>query len=236
MGVRRFVLANPRPFIVANNTNNVPRDAASPLGTITTGNRHFLAAPYLVQTGQGERPGQAPRCRTVERPYPTAVAGGVKAGLVAAFLQKHNGKTTGQRVDEPCHTLVSTVNKSVVEVTLSREQLERGRTVAAFLEKFYSSARAGARVDAPAPCITSTGEHFGLVTVEIDGESYAIVDIGLRMLSPRELARCQGFPDSYVLTGTQAQQVARVGNSVPPQLAEAVVRANVRREIAEAAE
>ena len=49
------------------------------------------------------------------------------------------------------------------------------------------------------------------------------------MLTPRELARAQGFPDSYVLTGTQAQQVARVGNSVPPPLAEAIVRANVGR-------
>lgn len=66
--------------------------------------------------------------------------------------------------------------------------------------------------------------------VTLDGEVFAIVDIGLRMLTPRELARAQGFPDSYVLTGTQAQQVARVGNSVPPPVAEALIRANVRAE------
>ena len=54
-----------------------------------------------------------------------------------------------------------------------------------------------------------------------------VVDIGLRILSPRELARCQGFPDTYVLTGTKSNQVAKIGNSVPPQMVEALVRANL---------
>jgi DNA (cytosine-5)-methyltransferase 1 len=47
---------------------------------------------------------------------------------------------------------------------------------------------------------------------------------------PRELARAQGFPDSYVLTGTKTQQVARIGNSVVPHVACAIVRANTSNE------
>jgi len=47
----------------------------------------------------------------------------------------------------------------------------------------------------------------------------------MRMLTPRELARCQGFPDSYILTGTKTSQVARIGNSVCPPVVEAIVRA-----------
>ena len=66
-----------------------------------------------------------------------------------------------------------------------------------------------------------------LASVTIDGEIWIIVDIAMRMLTPRELARCQGFPDSYVLTGTKSEQIARIGNSFPPQLAEAAVRANL---------
>lgn len=46
-------------------------------------------------------------------------------------------------------------------------------------------------------------------------------------LQPRELARAQGFPDSYILTGTKTQQVARIGNSVCPHVAKALVDANV---------
>jgi DNA (cytosine-5)-methyltransferase 1 len=67
--------------------------------------------------------------------------------------------------------------------------------------------------------------RMGLVTVTLGGEEYALVDIGMRMLQPRELARAQGFPDSYILTGTKSEQVARIGNSVCPPVAEALVRA-----------
>ena len=67
--------------------------------------------------------------------------------------------------------------------------------------------------------------RFGLVTVTIGGEEYAVVDIGMRMLEPRELARAQGFPDEYQLTGSKTSQVARIGNSVSPPVAEALARA-----------
>ena len=85
----------------------------------------------------------------------------------------------------------------------------------------------GAPLDGPAPVVTGQGQHVGLVTVEIEGETWAVVDIRLRMLTPRELARCQGFDDSFRLEGTQAQQDARIGNSVSPPMARAVVAANV---------
>jgi DNA (cytosine-5)-methyltransferase 1 len=70
-----------------------------------------------------------------------------------------------------------------------------------------------------------TIDRFGLVTVTLDGWPYVVADIGLRMLQPRELARAQGFPDSYILTGTKREQVARIGNSVCPPVVEALVRA-----------
>ena len=63
-------------------------------------------------------------------------------------------------------------------------------------------------------------------TVSIEGEPYVIVDIGMRMLTPRELARGQGFPDSYVLTGSNTNQVEKIGNSVCPAVARALVEAN----------
>lgn len=54
------------------------------------------------------------------------------------------------------------------------------------------------------------------------------------MLQPRELFKAQGFPDDYIIDTDytkkaypKTEQVARVGNSVCPQLAEALVRANV---------
>ena len=70
----------------------------------------------------------------------------------------------------------------------------------------------------------TTKDRFGLVSVE--GIDYQIVDIRLRMLTARELARCQGFPDDYILDCvTETEAKAKIGNSVCPDMAEAVTRA-----------
>ena len=95
--------------------------------------------------------------------------------------------------------------------------------VRAFLIKYYGTSK-GADVNKPSPTVT-TKDRLGLVTVA--GNQYKIVDIGMRMLSPRELARAQGFPDDYVLTGTKTNQVAKIGNSVCPDVVSALVSANL---------
>ena len=118
--------------------------------------------------------------------------------------------------------------------------------IAAFLTKYYGSGGNG--FDARTPMHTdTTKDRHGLVTVQIDGETYAISDIGMRMLTPRERFRAQGFPDAYVIDhGLDADgrrvdlsldaQGRMCGNSVCPPLAEALVRANVVVEVqAEAA-
>lgn len=102
--------------------------------------------------------------------------------------------------------------------------------VYSFLVKYFGTA-IGVEVDSPAPTLTGK-DRFGLVTVTIDGQLYVIADIGMRMLTPRELARAQGFPDTYILTGTKTSQVAKIGNSVCPHVAAAIVRANCRAEVA----
>lgn len=91
------------------------------------------------------------------------------------------------------------------------------------------------RLDDPLHTVT-TKDRYGLVTVA--GEEYAIADIGLRMLAPRELFKAQGFPDSYItewgidpkgqrISLTKSAQVRMCGNSVCPPVAAALVRANL---------
>lgn len=84
-----------------------------------------------------------------------------------------------------------------------------------------------------------TKDRFALVTVTISGELYIIIDIGMRMLWPRELFLCQGFPKSYVIDCsvlvrgrapkklTKSAQTRLCGNSVPPDMPRALVQANV---------
>jgi DNA (cytosine-5)-methyltransferase 1 len=182
--------------------------------------------PFLVQTGYGERRGQAPRVLDLEQPLGTVVAGGAKHALVAAFLQQNFTGMVGKPLRVPVPTITARDHHSLVTANLAGEKSPQ---VAAFLCQYYGTGGQHSRVDAPLPAVVTRARH-GLVTVEIDGVDYAIADIGLRMLEPRELARAQGFPDSYRLEGTKAEQIARIGNSVVPQVAAAIVRANLGRE------
>lgn len=105
--------------------------------------------------------------------------------------------------------------------------------VAAFLQKYYGTGGQDQSVAGPLHTVP-TRERFGLVTVVVEGESREVVDIGMRMLSPRELYRAQGFPDSYQIDVdvngkrlSRASQIRMCGNSVCPPLAAALVIANV---------
>lgn len=105
--------------------------------------------------------------------------------------------------------------------------------VRAFLMKYYSSGGQWQELSKPVHTITAKG-RLGLVTVMIHGEPYIISDIGMRMLSPRELFRAQGFLDSYQIDIdidgrriTKADQIRCCGNSVCPPIAYALVASNI---------
>jgi DNA (cytosine-5)-methyltransferase 1 len=139
--------------------------------------------------------------------------------VVTSHLVKLRNSQFGQSVDEPMPTLTAG-GWHVGEVR-------------AFLIKYYGADQ-DPRLEEPLHTVT-TKDRFGLVTVH--GEEYQIVDIGMRMLTPRELARAQGFPDDYVLDPvvngkplTKTAQVRMIGNSVCPPLARALLTANFSHE------
>jgi DNA (cytosine-5)-methyltransferase 1 len=243
--------------------NHGKRDARGeaieePLTTVTAERRgHALVAPTLIQTGYGERDGQAARVPGLDKPLGTAVAGGQKHALVSAFLAKHFGGVVGQEVRQPASTITSKDHHSLAAATLMRfnhddagvpldEPLPtvaaQGLHVAevrAFLTAFYGQdGGAGKGQSLRDPLRTVTAKHrLGLVTVE--GTEYQIVDIGMRMLEPHELARAQfgRFADRIDLSAarTKAKKVHLIGNSVCPEVAEVLVAANVGRDEAERA-
>ncbi|MBB4286205.1 DNA cytosine methyltransferase [Roseospira goensis] len=259
-GVVRYVLDHPRPFVIPVTHGGDARcwDSAEPLRTITTARRGemMVAVPSLVQTGYGERSGQAPRVPGLGKPLGTAVAGGTKHALVAAFLARHytdQGQRPGTPLDEPISTVTAVDHHSVIAAHLTQFRgSNRGSAgdprdplatvtgqgthaglIAPFLARYYGEGGQWAAVDEPL-CTVTTRDRMALVTVHLDGVPYVIADIGIRMLSPRELFRAQGFPDSYVIdleiggrAVSKAQQVRCAGNSVCPPLAAALARANV---------
>ena len=213
-GIRRYVLTAAKPFVMHLTHGGRVHDVDAPeitrpLGTVTSVDHHSLVAAHLTRFHGRSVGGEA------DSPLGT-VTSHAHDGVVAAHLTKFYGTSTGSGLDEPVPTVTSGGERGGGHVGL----------VAAFLLKFYQEGGQWSDLAEPMHTIV-TKARMGLVTVTIDGEEYAIVDIGMRMLAPHELARAQGFPDDYALTGTKADKIARIGNSVPPHLVAAVVRANL---------
>jgi DNA (cytosine-5)-methyltransferase 1 len=252
-GVMKYVVNAAEPYIArigqqgGNGAYSNPISA--PLSTITTKAEHLLVSPTLVQTGYGERPGQAPRVPGLAKPLGTAVSG-QKHALVAAFLAKHYGgnETPGTSLragldtitTQDHHALVASAMVKLRGTSSAASMTEPLHTVSAqgthhaevraLLLKFYGQGGQDQALTDPLHTIP-TRDRFGLVTVK--GELYAIADIGMRMLEPRELYRAQGFPDSYIIDrGADGRalpkhaQVRMCGNSVCPPIAAALVAVN----------
>lgn len=185
--------------------------ADQPLRTITRENRFAVVAPFLTKY-HGDRGGQSDgRGQVMDAPLRVQDTQN-RFGLVSAFLTKFYGTTVGSDLRQPMPTVTG--------------QGQHIGEVRAFLVKYFGQ---GVGQPLSEPLHTIKGKaHLGLVTVA--GQDYQIADIGLRMLQPRELARAQGFADTYRLLGTKSSQVAKIGNSVCPPVARALVAANVKIE------
>jgi DNA (cytosine-5)-methyltransferase 1 len=333
-GEKALVQTAQVPFVTehANGSSQRNMSANEPLRTACAnvkGGHFAMVSGSLVQTGYGERKGQAPRAMDLQEPLGTVVAGGGKHalaaaslikmrgknigsaadepigtvsaggqhhGLVAASLVRHFGESVGGELDAPCPTVMpagggktglvavhmaqhnggfNTVEGRPVDAPLSAitGSGSQQQLVAVSAAAFYGSEADGQGMNEPARTVTAKARlaevesravypltpaqiagalrvarflrKFG---VEFEGpfamvRGHVIVDIGMRMLTPRELFRAQGFEDDYVIdtawiidreTGelikrrlTKSEQIRLCGNSVCPTVAEALVRANV---------
>ncbi|EOX0725948.1 MULTISPECIES: DNA cytosine methyltransferase [Klebsiella/Raoultella group] len=185
-----------------------------PAHSVTTVDHHALVTAQVV--GVGGRAGQS-RPRDVSEPLQTLTTK-ADAAIVSSHLVKLRGTCRdGQRADEPMPTITAGgQHVGEVKTTLAVEDYdeERAQQVQAFLREYCGE--------------DSTG------LVDIDGVTFRIVDIGMRMLQPHELYRAQGFPEWYIIDRdyrgvkySKDKQVARCGNAVPPPFAEALVRTNL---------
>ncbi|WP_199506869.1 MULTISPECIES: DNA cytosine methyltransferase [unclassified Psychrobacter] len=185
-------------------------------------NREGMQMPVLTECANTS----SPRCMPANEPLRTICAQ-IKGGhhaLIAPFIAKNYTGVIGSDIKDPLHTVTAKDHNSLVT---------------AFLTAYYGNEKDGQSLQSPIRTVVSK-ERFGLVTVA--GIDYRIVDIGFRMLQPRELFRAQGFDDSYVIDRgidehgeiiklTKTAQTRMVGNSVCPPLAQALVEANFKHEL-----
>ena len=246
-GVQKFVLKNPHPFVVRYKFDNEPEDTERPLSTVTTVNSHFLAVPTLIQYHSEQS--ENVRGQSVEKPLMTVDASN-RYGLVSAFISKsYTGESIASSADKPLPTVTAIDHNALCAITVTQfnnntdgqevtkplntmtAQSNHFGEVCAFLVKYYGNGDNAVSCGDPSPTITAK-DRMGLVTVR--GEDYRIVDIGLRMLTPRELFDAQGFPHEYIIDRDadgneypRSEQVRRCGNAVCPPIPTALVRANL---------
>ena len=239
------------------NENMRGQGVAEPLRTVDASNRYglveakLLIAPTLTAIGQT---GGGDRCRGVDSPTHTQVSK-VEECLVAANLVEYYGSGRPLDITEPMHTITSH-DREALTLThicefkgqdIGQDARKPLRTITASAGEF-AEIRTEVRTYEPDtdmghwPEIRALLNRFcgydleenEALTLDVGGTTYFIADIGLRMLTPRELYNAMGFPPDYIIdrdyTGRaygKSKQVARCGNAVCPPMAEAVVRANL---------
>lgn len=185
-----------------------------PIMTLDAANRYGLSVAYLAEYFQNGRP------LDVNSPLHTSTTKDREC-VVETFISKFYKTGIGQKPDEPLHTVTTSAGHfGIVTVKMSRSEmnLHHWNEVRELLNAY---------------CGYTIAEDE-ILLLDVNGTMYFISDIGLRMLTPRELYAANGFPPDYIIdhdyTGKaygKTKQVARCGNAVPPPFAEALVRANL---------
>ena len=216
-----------------------------PLRTITAqpkGGGMALVAPLLSRQF-GQSIGQS-----VDAPHPTITRCNHDALIEALCLTKYYGKSECAAVDAPLHTLTSKEHMALTSTCLVKYYgTAKAADVGEPMHTITAKARIGL-VEAEALQNFEPGRyeqvrdflrHWGVIGPEDEAEFiyqgvvHRITDILMRMLAPRELYTAQGFPPDYIIDRlpdgkclTKTAQIRMCGNSVPPELIEALVRAN----------
>lgn len=220
----------------------------APLLTVDASNRYGLSAVCLEKY-YGRATGQS-----AGEPLHTITAKDHE-GVVAASISKFYGGVVGTEMSQPLPTVTS-IDHNAVQMAhmvklkgtnLSGPVSEPVQTITAggghfgVVTTYVAPVSPGAdlknwpeiRELLNTYCGYSLKENE-VILFRISGSLYFMADVGLRMLTPRELYRANGFPDDYIIdrdyTGKEygkAKQVARCGNAVPPPFATALVRANL---------
>ena len=191
-------------------------EVQAPMPTVTAIDHNALIAANLVEYFSTGRP------ISVEEPMHTVTSHDREA-LTLTHICEFKGQDIGQDQRKPLRTITASAGE-FAEIRTEVRTYEPGADmghwpeVRALLNRF---------------CGYDLKENE-VLTLDVGGTAYFVADIGLRMLTPRELYNAMGFPPDYIIdrdyTGRaygKSKQVARCGNAVCPPMAEAVVRANL---------
>lgn len=255
------------PHIQSMYGTSIGSEIDKPAGAVMSKTKQALACVYIAQNNSAPNGGVNPG-RPADEPISTLMASGSQQSVCTAYITKMRGENVGHPADESLHTVSAGGTHHALSMPFmvkyygngdGKEPHQMDKPLGAVTTKdrfgLVDTALQFPPLDdaqlARARQVADLMRRFGywddreFVTVTIQGIEWIVVDIGMRMLVPRELARAQGFPDSYVIDRTiiwdeaagefverqltKTEQVRMIGNSVSPEHAKALVLANVPR-------
>lgn len=197
-----------------------------PAGTVTTKDHHAFVS---VHYGNGFN-------TSVDVPAPTLTTKD-RLGLVTShFLDMQYGNGTPSSAEEPSPTVTTNPKQSLVS---AKHYLMNPQFASAGGSIDKPCFTLIARMDKMPPYLVSTEEGLAIEVYETDSPMtinikefmalYGISDIKMRMLNVQELKRIQGFPDDYILIGTQSEQKKFIGNAVEVNMSRVLCEALCKR-------
>lgn len=226
-----------KPFIVKLNRGATTEDVDDPLTTVVAGGSHHAlvqATPFLVNNFEHNRP------KSIDAPLPTLTTGN-HVMKVTPLICDHQNHGKAEPPDKPMRTVSTHDHFSLVTLVLGqhgaaacRPATEPVPTVACkgavrMIEPIVIDNTNGGTIRGSRESrstVTPNDQHMMALPVLEDGRR---IDIFMRMLTPRELARAHSVPDDFVITGNKTEQTKQIGNSVPVRTARALVRTLLER-------
>lgn len=218
-----------------------------PLKTADGSNRFGLMLPYLTKYYSGDSVQRADVPMATVTPIDSE-------NLTACFLSKYFTGVDGAELNSPLPTVTAIDHNSLCMAHIAEfKGKDRGQTAEAPLRTIMPTEIFGAVKTYIVKAIPGVNlynwhkvrallnEYCGyelkddeIILFRIGKDYYFIADIGLRMLCPKELYAAMGFPEDYIIDHDylgnvykRDKQVARCGNAVCPQIAKAIVQANL---------
>ena len=197
-GIKEFWGDAAVPFIARLYGQSKAESIEKPLSTIScSGAHHMLITPFLCTYNKGNN-----RVHSINEPVPTLDCSN-RYGLVEPFISaigQTSARQRNRKLSEPLSTICTKHEHCLVSPMLIQ---------------YYGNGHA-VSIKEPIPTLT-TKDRYALIGTDKYG-----IELGFRMLQPKELAAATGFPKDYIFTGTKVDVVKQIGNAVPPNFARAL--------------
>ena len=186
-------------FVTAYYGNGYNSSIEEPAPTVTTKDRLSIVNCQFI-ANEYSGGGQL---SSLDQPNPAVLTRPKQQLVSAQYLMNPQYQSPGGSIDKPCFTLIARMDKMPPYLVTT----EQGELAIAITEKDTPMSR----------------------KIKQFMAAYGIIDIRMRMLKISELKRIMGFPDSYILVGTQAEQKKFIGNAVEVNMSRVLCEALSRR-------